>query len=233
MQGLRGVLTAVLLCFGASSAFAQSEGQITVTGEGRVSAAPDLAIITMGAVAEAKTAKDAMDQTSDITRAILDQLSTLEIAPRDIQTSDLSLSPVWTNNRTEPNGRPRIDGYQASNRVTVRIRDLEKLGTVLDAVLTDGANRLGGLQFTLSDPEPLINDARRDAVADARAKAELFAQAAGVQLGALISLSESGGYMPRPEMMSMARSADAGVPVSAGETEVAANVAMVFAIATP
>jgi uncharacterized protein YggE len=226
------MLTVVLLCFGASAAFAQSEGQITVTGEGRVSAVPDMAIITMGAVAEAKTAKEAMDETSEITRAILDRLTALEVAARDVQTSDLSLSPVWTN-RAEPNGQPRIDGYQASNQVTVRIRDLAKLGTVLDAVLTDGANGLGGLQFSLSDPEPLINDARRAAVADARAKAELFAEAAGVQLGAIISLSESGGYMPRPEMMSMARSADAGVPVSAGETEIAANVAMVFAIVTP
>lgn len=235
MSGLRGVLTAVFLCFGASAGLAQSaqpESQITVSGEGSVFAVPDMALITMGATAEAETAKAAMDQTSDITAAILEQLAGFDIAPRDMQTSDLSLQPVWSN-RSESNGRPRIDGYQASNRVTVRIRNLANLGPVLDAVLTDGANRLNGLQFTVSDPDPLMNEARRKAVADARAKAELLAEAAGVELGRLISLGEQGNYAPRPEMMSMARASDGGVPVAEGETEIRAGVSMVYAIANP
>lgn len=229
MSGLRGVLTALLLCFSATAGLAQAEGQIIVTGEGSAFAVPDMAVITMGATAEAETAKAAMDQTSDITAAILARLEEFEVASRDVQTSDLSLNPVWSN-RAETNGRPRIEGYQASNRVTVRIRDLSKLGVVLDAVLTDGANQLNGLQFTLSDPKPLMDDARRAAVVDARAKAELFAEAAGVQLGRLISLNENGSYSPRPEMMSMARASDAGVPVAEGEAEIRANVSAVYAI---
>jgi uncharacterized protein YggE len=229
MMGVKAVLTLIAFLASASAVVAQSEGRITVSGEGSVFAVPDMAVISMGATAEAKTAKAAMDQTSDITAAILAQLSGFEIAPRDIQTSDLSLNPVWTN-RGDTNDRPRIDGYQASNRVTVRIRDLDTLGPVLDAVLTDGANRLGGLQFALSDPEPAMNDARRLAVADAVAKATLFADAAGVELGALISLSETGIMMPRPEMMSMARAADAGVPVAQGEAEVMAGVTLVYEI---
>lgn len=229
MSRFRGVLTAVLLCFGATTAMAQSEGQITVTGQGNAFAVPDMALITMGAMAEAETAKAAMDETSRITSAILDQLAGFEIEPRDVQTSDLSLHPVW-NNRTNSNGRPRIEGYQASNSVTVRIRDLSRLGTVLDAVLTDGANQLNGLQFTLSDPEPLMNDARRNAVADARAKAELFAEAAGVELGRLISLSEAGTHSPRPAMMGMARDMAESVPVAEGETEIRASVSLVYAI---
>lgn len=228
-MGVKALLTLIALLLSTSFAAAQAEGRITVSGEGTVFAVPDMAVISMGARAEAKTAKAAMDQTSEITAAILSQLSGFEIAPRDIQTSDLSLNPVWTN-RSDSNGRPRIDGYQASNRVTVRIRDLDALGPVLDAVLSDGANRLGGLQFTLSDPKPAMNDARRLAVADAVAKANLFADAAGVQLGALIGLSETGVRMPRPEMMSMERAADARVPVAQGETEVMAGVTLVYEI---
>ncbi|MCK0151074.1 SIMPL domain-containing protein [Marivita sp. S6314] len=216
--------------FLVTAAQAETTGHITVSGEGRVFAVPDMAVITMGASAEAKTAKAAMDETSQITSAILTQLETFEIAPRDVQTSDLSLHPVWEN-RTQSNNQPRIRGYQASNRVTVRIRDLSKLGTVLDAVLTDGANQLGGLQFTLSDLDPLMNDARKAAVADARARAELYAAAAGVTLGPLVSLNETGIRAPRPEMLSMARASDAGVPVAEGETELRAGVTMVFQIA--
>ena len=133
MSGLRGVLTALLLCFSATAGLAQAEGQIIVTGEGSAFAVPDMAVITMGATAEAETAKAAMDQTSDITAAILARLEEFEVASRDVQTSDLSLNPVWSN-RAETNGRPRIEGYQASNRVTVRIRDLATGQDLADAI---------------------------------------------------------------------------------------------------
>ncbi|MFP7571565.1 SIMPL domain-containing protein [Marivita sp. S2033] len=225
-------LAAIAVVLGVSSAWADESGRITVSGEGSVFAVPDMAVITMGASAEADTAKAAMDETSAITSAILDQLAELEVAPRDIQTSDLTLNPVWTN-RSNNDERPRIDGYQASNRVTVRIRDLEKLGQVLDAVLGDGATDLGGLQFSLSEPEPLMNEARIKAVADARARAELFAKAAGVTLGDLIDLSETGRGSPRPEMLGMARASDSGVPVAQGETELRAGVTLVYEIDTP
>ena len=208
---------------------AEIAGRLTVTGEGMAAAAPDMAIITLGATAEAKSAKDAMDETSAITQAILGRLEEAGIAPRDKQTSDLSLTPLWSH-RNASDSRPRIEGYQASNRITLRVRDLERLGGVLDAVLTDGANQLGGLTFTLQDPGPLTDEARRRAVADARAKAELYAEAAGVELGALISLNEEGGRMPRPEMMSMARAADSAVPVAEGETTISARVHMVYEI---
>lgn len=231
MSSIRGILVSVFFCLGALPAYAEETGQITVTGEGTAYAVPDMAIITMGAAAEAETAKAAMDQTSQITASILARLDAFQIAPRDVQTSDLSLFPVWSN-RTESGGRPRIEGYQASNRVTVRIRDLSQLGTVLDAVLTDGANQLNGLQFGLSDPKPMMDEARRNAVADARAKAELLADAAGVRLGPLLSLTEIGSHAPRPELMGMARAADAAVPVAQGEAEIQATVSLVYAIVT-
>lgn len=226
----RTCLAAIALFFSLSAALADTDRRITVSGEGSAFAVPDMAVLTLGATAEAKTAKAAMDETSGITAAILDQLAGFDIAPRDIQTSDLWLNPVW-NNRNTSQDRPQIVGYQASNRVTVRIRNLDILGTVLDAALTDGANRMGGLQFTVSDPKPLLNEARRNAVTDARERAELYADAAGVTLGALINLSENGVRMPRPEMMSMARASDAGVPVAEGETELRAGVTLVYEIA--
>lgn len=232
MSKVTGFFTAIVLMVGISPLWAETTGQITVTGEGSVFAVPDMAVITMGASAEADTAKAAMDQTSEITAAILDRLTDAGVAARDMQTSDLSVSPLWSN-RGSSDGRPTIDGYQASNRVTVRVRDLESLGTILDAVLTDGANQLGGLEFTLSDPEPLMNDARIKAVADARARAKLFTDAAGVELGALISLSETGARAPRPEMLGMARASDAAVPIAQGETELRASVTLVYEIVSP
>ncbi|SHH76437.1 SIMPL domain-containing protein [Marivita hallyeonensis] len=232
MQWVHGLLTTFVLILSVSASAAQTEGRLTVTGEGRVAAVPDMAVITMGATSQAETAQDAMAQTSDITAAILTRLTEFGIEPRDVQTSDLSLSPVWRN-RGGNDGSPQIDGYQASNRVTARVRDLDRLGEILDAALSDGANRLGGLHFTLSDPDPLTDDARRLAVANARAKAELFAEAAGVELGALISLSEAGVAMPQPEMLGMARAADAGVPIAQGETELRASVTLVYEISTP
>lgn len=229
MFKISSFLAAVALVASVLPVLAETKGQITVTGEGRVFAVPDMAVITMGASAEAETAKGAMDQTSDITAAILDRLTDAQVDLRDIQTSDLSLSPLWSN-RASSDSRPQIDGYQASNRVTVRVRDLDALGDILDAVLSDGANQLGGLQFTVSDPAPLLNDARVRAVADARARAALLADAAGVDLGALISLSEGGAHAPQPMMMSMARASDEGIPTAQGETELRADVTLVYEI---
>lgn len=223
------LVAAVVAFVGISPVWAETTGQLTVSGEGSVFAVPDMAVVSVGAMADASTAQEAMDQTSDITSAILARLADAGIEGRDIQTSDLSLNPIW-NHRATTDDRPRIEGYQASNRVTVRVRDLDALGGVLDALLRDGANQLGGLQFTVSDPEPLLNEARVRAVADARARAQLLADAAGVQLGGLISLSETGTPMPRPEMMGMARASDAAVPVAEGETELRAGVTLVYEI---
>jgi len=230
MSKFSTVLGVIVLSLGLAPAFADTSGRITVTGDGSVSAAPDMAIITMGAAADAERAKIAMDETSAITSAILERLTEAGIASRDIQTSDLSLIPMWSN-QSSTDGRRRIEGYRASNRVTANIRDLDVLGPVLDAVLTEGATNLGGLQFTISDPEPLMNDARRKAVEDARARADLFAEASGVTLGRLLSLSETASRAPRPETLRMARAADAGVPVAEGETEISAGVTLVYAIA--
>lgn len=200
---------------------------ITVTGTGQVAATPDMATITLGISAQSGTARDAMDQTSAVMGAVIDRLQGFEIAPRDIQTSDLSLGPVYDHSRND--GPPRITGYMASNTVSVRVRDLDSLGQVLDAVLEDGANTLNRLSFGLQDDTTFLNDARRAAVADARAKADLFAQASDVALGAVISLVELGQAGPVPEAMFARMAADA-VPVAAGETTLSAQVQIVYAL---
>lgn len=232
MNLLYKTFSSVVICLGLSVGAGAASGEITVSGEGAAYAEPDMAMVTLGVTADESTAKEAMDQTSQITAAILERLTGLGIASQDIQTTDLSLNSNWAD-RVEPNGTPRINGYRSSNRITVRIRNLDQLATMLDAVLSDGANRLDGLTYTLANLEPLMNEARRAAVVDARGKAELFADAAGVELGALVSLSDIGASPQSSEMMSMARVSDVGVPVVEGEISVRARVILVYEIDTP
>lgn len=220
---------AVLACLalpGAVSAQEAMEPRITVTGEGEAAAVPDMAVVTLGVTAQGAEAGMAMDEASEVAEAILARLDGLGIAARDRQTSDLSLMPVWSDERGGE-GR-RITGYEANNRLTVRVRNLSQLGDVLEAVLQDGANRLSGLTFGLQEPGPVMDEARRDAVADAMSKARVLAEAAGVTLGPVVSISEQGGgYAPQP-MMEMARVSS--VPVASGESVANARVTMVFSL---
>ncbi|SNR55719.1 SIMPL domain-containing protein [Puniceibacterium sediminis] len=202
---------------------------LSVSGEGTAFATPDVATITLGVTAQSETAADAMAQTSEIGARILERLTAMGVAARDVQTSDLSLNPIWSN-RPVDNQQPKITGFEASNRVTIRVQQLDTLGDVLGAVLEDGANRLGGLSFGLKDPAPLLDEARRDAVADAMARAKVYAEAAGVTLGPVVSISEGGTSTPRPEMMMSLRASDMAVPVAEGETGITASVNMVFSI---
>lgn len=223
------VLTIVLLCFGIVSAAAASEepAVIRVTGQGEVAAAPDMATITLGVVSNAATAAQAMAETSDKTAAILAALADSGIAKADIQTSDLSLSPVWSN-RNYDGGTPRIEGFTARNMVRLRVRDLGTLGSLLDQVLQVGGNSFQGLAFGLQDPQPQQDAALADAVKDAARKAALIAEAAGVPLGPIVSISEAGGRPPQPVMMMEARAAS--VPVAEGEVSLTATVSVEFAI---
>ena len=224
------ILSLVLLLAAPLSAQDAQQPTLTVYGEGSAQAVPDTATITLGVTAQAPDAADAMAQTSATAAAILDRLTALGVAARDVQTSDLSLNPVWSIRPGDDQKPPRIEGFEASNRVTVRVQDLASLGDVLGAVLEDGANRLGGLSFGLKDPEPIMNEARRDAVADAMARAGVYAEAAGVTLGPILSIQEGSMSAPRPEMMMSMRDSSASVPIATGETAVSATVTMVFRI---
>lgn len=228
----------VMLCAAAVLAFgpaapgeaqeAAAERMISVSGTGEVSARPDMATVRIGVGHRAVRAGDAMAATNAAMAQMLDRLSQLGVDPRDVQTTDLSLRQIYAERM---GGEAlRIEGYAADNVLTVRVRVLERLGEVLDALLSDGANRLDGVTFGLRNPGPLMDEARRRAVADARARATLYAEAAGVGLGKVLTISEGGGFEPRPVMMEMAMARDAGVPVAEGELTLSATVAMRYAI---
>ncbi len=223
----RILLAMVLVLTPALAAAAEEGGRVTVTGVGEVAAAPDMAMIRLGVVEEAESAAEAMRAVSGASAAILERIGAAGIAPRDVQTSDLSMGPVWADGGP---GLPRIAGFEARNTLMVRVRDLASLGAVLDAVLEAGANRFEGLSFSLQDPEPVADEARRRAVADAARKAALYAEAAGVTLGPILEISESGGARPQPMEMAMARMADA-MPIAEGEVATQAQVTIVWAIA--
>lgn len=224
------ILTLVLaLC--AMPALAQaSDRTITVTGVGQVALAPNMATLTVGARHEAGTAAEALARTSAGVRGIFAVLEAAGVAPRDMQTTGLSVSPRWARSNSDMNAPPRITGYVAANSVMVRLRDLDALGGVLDAVITDGANTLGGVSFGLQDPDEAEDDARRLAVEDAMNRATVLASAAGVALGPVLTMSEGGASLPQPRMMMEAMSDTAGVPVAAGELTVSARVNIVFQI---
>ncbi|SDY45028.1 SIMPL domain-containing protein [Citreimonas salinaria] len=218
---MRALLTAILLAMALPAA---AQSTLTVTGEGSRNVAPDMAVVTVGVTERAARASHAMNAASTTAEAIIQRLGAAGIAPADMQTTDLSLYPVRENDMS---GQAQFEGFEASNQLSVQVRELDSLGPVLQAVLEDGANRLSSLQFTLQDPRPVMNDARRDAVEDARAKAQLYADAAGVALGGIRSISEEteNGGGPRPMM---AMEASRGVPVEPGSTSVTARVTMVW-----
>jgi uncharacterized protein YggE len=223
---LKPALLAILL---AGPALAEGQPrQITVTGEGKVSAAPDLAWINVGVSHRAKTAQEAVAAMSAGMSAVIAELVAAGIAETDIQTGQLSLYPFYDDLNATPT--QQVLGYDASITVDVRVRDLDRTGAILDAVVSEGANTFGGIRFELTDPATAYAEARRAAVADGRAKAELYADAAGVTLGPLVTLSENNFYS-QPVMAERRFAADAApVPVSPGEVSYSVSVMMVYKI---
>lgn len=227
---LAAVFGLVMLSFSPSAIMADDlRPQITVSGEGIVQVTPDMARITLGVVQEAKDAADAMDAMSEAMHGILAQLTEAGVEPSNIQTGNLRLDQRYD----EYSGGPRNPiGYSVYADVQVQVFDLEKLGAILDAAVRDGANQMNGLQFDVADRAPHLMAARKEAVADARAKAEVYSQAAGVSLGALLVISDSGGGTGPLPMMAEASfdSASRSVPISAGEMSISANVTIQWAL---
>lgn len=204
---------------------------ISVSGEGEATATPDMAVMRFGVVAEGKTAGEAMEANASAMSSMRDKLRNLGIAARDMQTSNFSLNPVYTPyDRNKPEQR-KIVGYTVNNTLTVRLRDIDKVGDTIDAAVTAGANNLGGLSFGFQDQTELEEEAKRDAVRQARETAELLADEAGVELGRVMTLSVS-SYSRGPQPVAMARmeSADAATPIEAGESAITASVSMTFEI---
>ena len=199
---------------------------ISVTGEATVSVPPDLAEIDGGVTSEAKTAREASEANNAAMGKVLQALKGAGIEEKDIRTSRLSLQPQSAPNRSGPSA---IAGYRASNRVTVRVRDVTKVASVIDTLVGAGANEIGGINFVVSQASKLLDEARERAVADARRKAEIYAKAAGVTLGAPLSISEEGNSAPVPYRR-MAAGMAASAPVAQGEETLQVTVSVSWAI---
>ena len=199
---------------------------ISVTGEATVSVPPDLAEIDGGVTSEAKTAREASEANNAAMGKVLQALKGAGLEDKDIRTSRLSLQPQSAPNRSGPSA---IAGYRASNRVTIRVRDVTKVAGVIDTLVGAGANEIGGINFVVSQASKLLDEARERAVADARRKAEIYAKAAGVTLGAPLSISEEGNSAPVPYRR-MAAGMAASAPVAQGEETLAVTLSVSWAI---
>lgn len=208
---------------------AQPQRTLTLNGTGTVKAAPDMADISAGVTTEAPTAAAALTANTAAMNRVFAALEKQGIARRNIQTSNFSVSPNYAsrvNNET-----PRLVGYRVNNQVHVILDDVTRVGAALDALVSSGANQMNGLNFSIHEPAPLLAKARAAAVAEARQRAEQYAAAAGVTLGAIQSISENGGgEMPRPMYRMMAMAADSSVPVAQGEESISASVSIVWEI---
>lgn len=247
--------SAVVLCLALISplpdTLAQEHGMhahdrrtVTVSGLGKISAAPDVADISVGVVTEAQTARDALSGNNQAMSTLTEQLKGKGVAAKDIQTTNINLNPRYSQPQPGQPGQPRprqegftprIVGYTVTNSVRVTVRDLDKLGELLDAVVTAGANQMNGISFRIEESEALLDQARKGAVADAKRKAEQLCGELGVVLGAPVSVAESNGFLPPPQPM-MGRAmmmASESVPVSPGEEELSVTVQVVFEITTP
>ena len=202
---------------------------LNLSAYGEVKTAPDMATISFGVVTEAPTAAEAMAQNAARMTQVMAALRRAGIEERNVQTSGLNLSAQYDYVENTP---PRLRGYQATNRVTVIIDDLTAVGTTADAVVAAGVNQIDGIGFGLKDPTAAENRARQLAVRALPGKAALYAQALGVELGGIRSLTEGGGYSPRPPAPIYARaeaiSMDASTPVAAGELTVRIDITGVY-----
>jgi uncharacterized protein len=221
---------AVVLAGGLLSAPAPAQvapiATISVTGEATVSVPPDLAQIDAGVSTEARTAREASEANNAAMGKLLLALKGAGIEEKDFQTSRLSLQPQYAPNRSGPNA---VVGYRAANRVTIKLRDVTKVAATVDLLVAAGANELGGINFVVTAASKLLDDAREQAIADARRKAEIYARAAGVTLGSPVSISEEGAPGPTP-FRRMAAGAAASAPVAQGEETLQVTVNVSWAI---
>ncbi len=235
----RTLLTVLFALLLAGNASAQAAGDLArsihVTGQGEASGKPDLAEVNAGVQTFAKTVIDASRQNQAIVEKIMQALGEQGIEARDIQTSNYSIWAEQDYSREGEPGKERITGFRVSNIVHVKVRDIAKIGEVLAAVTNAGANSINGIQFTVQDTQQLEEEARKAAMADARARAESLASLAGVELGEVLTLSMSSAPdYPRPYAASrVMEMADSGAPVpgiAPGQQSVRVTINATFAI---
>lgn len=225
----RGLLCLVVLLAAPALARADDTPSIRVSGTGEVSATPDTGHLSAGVVAEAPSAAEAVRANGVAMERVLAALEAAGIAKKDVQTTGFSVWPVFAESAGHA-VQPRVTGYRVSNQVTVRVAGVEKVGGVLDQLVAAGANEVGGVAFSVGEPTPLLDEARKRALADARRKAELYAAAAGVRLGRLLRIDETGGGAPGPMPRAARMEAAAPVPIAPGQVELSITTTATYAI---
>jgi uncharacterized protein YggE len=203
--------------------------RLDITATGEVTRVPDVAVISAGVVSRAATASAAMQDAANRMDRVLAALKRAGIESRDIQTSSVNLNPEY---RYPENQSPQLTGYTASNTVTVRFRDIRNSGKILDALVSQGANQINGPNLTIDKPETALDEARGKAIAEGRARAELYARSLGLHVARVVAVSESGGYAvppPAPPMPVMARAYDsAQTKIEPGEQKLQVTLTMTF-----
>lgn len=236
---MRIVSTALVFGFLlVSSAYAQEQccsdkmTRLDISAQSDIKAAPDIATVSAGVLTVAKTANQAMKDNATRMTNVFDSLKKAGIDDKDIQTSGMSLNPQYNYVQNLP---PTIVNYQANNNVTVRIKDMKNIGTVLDALVAQGANQLNGPNFSVDNPDTLMDTARKEAVKKATDRAKLYADAVGLKIKRIITISEQGGYAPQPPMMMKAMRMDMAAggaaestPVATGEVGISVTVNIAF-----
>jgi uncharacterized protein YggE len=228
------LIAALFLATSPAAAQTVPARTLNIAGSAEAHAVPDVALVSTGVVTESDTAAAALKANNAALAKVLDAIRSFGVEAKDLQTSALSLEArYYRPDKPSATDRPRIIGYTAANGVTVRVRDLAKLGDLLDKVVVAGANRIDGIEFIVSNHDGLLEEARRKAVADAKDKADLYARAAGFTLGKVMSLTEeSVPAVPRPMGRAMAvASGAAAVPVEAGEMTLSVRVRVVWSLA--
>jgi uncharacterized protein YggE len=202
--------------------------RLDVTATGEVTRVPDLAVISAGVQTRSATASGALQQAATRMARVRAALTEAGIADRDIQTSTISLNPEYVYANNQP---PKLNGYTASNQLSVRFRDIANAGKILDALVNEGANTINRPHLTIDKPEAALDEARARAVAMGRARADLYARSLGLRVVRVVSISESGGSYPAPPPMPMyarAESAQADSKIDPGEQKLQVNLAMTF-----
>jgi uncharacterized protein YggE len=201
---------------------------LSVASQAEARRAPDIATVSAGVVTQAADANSALRQNADQMAKVVAAIRAAGVADRDVQTSGVNLNPQYRYVENQP---PAITGYQANNTVNVIVRDIAKLGRILDALVATGANQINGPTFDIDQKEPVLDEARRAALDKARKRADMYAQALGLHVRRIVSIDESGGApIPRPiPMYSMAKAArDEATPISPGENVLSVSLNVVF-----
>ena len=223
---------AVALLLLSAPAMAQNAPEmatLTADGTGVVFAAPDTVVITIGVTTRGETPPEALDANSADMQAVIDAILAAGVPETDVATSNFSISPIYANREPgDPDQQAQIIAYSVSNQVTVSV-EIDASGDILNQVVTAGANQINGINFDIAEPQPLQDEAMAAAIADARRKAELMAEAAGVELVRIVSVSAYANAQPQYNLARM--EAAMAVPIMGGEQAITANATLVFEIA--